>query len=197
MILLLTACAPDIRDLDGDGILDVALPDTGGDTGEDETGEDSVIDTAFDPHVTVTDEGGGVSLVELDSNEGITYVDLGVPEQTNQLEGWELGFERYFFYLNGGVNGTGGVEALVITDQSFDAITSAPADGWATDTEDVYVLEDWYIYDSTNHVLTAADQVYLVRNPAGEVWKVQFIDYYDDYGNTGFPSFRVAAIGTE
>ena len=84
--------------------------------------------------------------------------------------------------------------ASVVTSQRFGDITSAPGDGWTTDTADSSVFEDWYIYDSVNHVLTARDQVYLIRNPAGEAWKVQVLDYYDDFGNTGFPSLLVTPI---
>ena len=195
MILLLAACAADIRDLDGDGIPDVALTDTSAppeDTGDTEPAD--AADTGFDPHVIVTEAGDGSFLVEVDSTDGVTYMDLGVPAQTSAADGWELSFERYFFRLNGGSNGDSGVEAAVISDQAFDAVTAAPTTGWLTDSEDLLVLGDWYVYDSVNHVLYAADQVYAIRNASGENWKLQFVDYYDDYGNTGFPSFRVAPL---
>jgi hypothetical protein len=197
MILFLLACASDIRDLDGDGVPDVAVTDTAasGDDSASDSGEpDTAVDTGFEPHMTVTDAGNGVHVVEVDSQEGVTYVDFGVPEQTSVIGGWEVSFERYFFRVNGGTNGTAGVEAAVVTDQSFDALTTAPASGWVTDTDDGLALEGWYVYDSVNHVLYAADQVYAIRNGAGEAWKLQFIDYYDDQGNTGFPSFRIAPL---
>lgn len=192
-MILLLACAPDIRDLDHDGILDVALPDTGATDTDTET-DDTGVDTAIIPSLTVTDEGDGVSKVIVDANEGVTYVDLGVPEQTNILGGWEISFERYFFRLNGGVEGPGGVEVSIVTDTAFTDLTTAPADGWITDTDDGMAMADWYIYDPEEHVMSAAPVVYAVRNGAGEYWKVQFVSYYDDAGNTGFPTFLVATI---
>ena len=195
MILLLAACAADIRDLDGDGVPDVALTDTSAppeDTGDTEPADTT--DTGFEPHVIVTEAGDGSFLVEVDSTDGVTYMDLGVPAQTSAADGWELSFERYFFRLNGGSDGGGVVEAAVIPDQAFDAVTAAPTTGWLTDSDDLLVLGDWYVYDSVNHVLYAADQVYAIRNASGENWKLQFVDYYDDDGNTGFPSFRVAPL---
>lgn len=191
MILWLLACAPDIRDLDGDGVIDVALPDT---DIEDTDPEDTDIDTDFDPHVTIVDEGDGVSLIEVDSNDGVTYLDLAVPAQTHQLAGWEVSFERFFFRLNGGSNGAGKVEAVVISGQPFEALTVAPTAGWATDSDDGDVLADWYVYDSEAHVLYAADVVYAIRDGDGLAWKLKFIDYYDEFGNTGFASFRVAPL---
>jgi hypothetical protein len=193
-VILLLACAPDIRDLDHDGDIDVAFPDTGETDTDTDTDDGTTIDTAIVPSITVTDEGSGVSKVVVDANEGVTYVDLGVPEQTNVLGGWEISFERYFLRLNGGVEGPGGVEVSPITDQAFADVTTAPKSGWVTDTDDGMALEDWYIYDATEHVMYAAPVVYAVRNGAGEYWKVQFLSYYDDAGNTGFVSFYVAAL---
>lgn len=199
MIFALLACAPDIRDLDGDGVPDVALSDTGDteDTEDTDDTDDTVIDTAIVPSLTVTDEGDGVSLVVVEATSGVSYVDLGVPEQTNVLGGWEISLERYFILLNGGTTGGGGVEVAAITGVAFGDLTTAPASGWVTDTDDGVALEDWYVYDGTEHVMYAADVVYAVRNAGGEHWKLQFTSYYDDAGNPGFPTFRVATLLAE
>jgi hypothetical protein len=137
--------------------------------------------------------------VVVDAREGVSYVDLGdassvAPAQVAEAGAWELGFERYFFYVTGGTSGPGGVEAARVEGVAFDDLLAPPASGWTTDSDDGSALEDWYVYDSVNHVLYAADVVYAVRGPDGAAWKVQFLSYYDDVGNTGFPSFRVARL---
>ena len=209
MFLLLLACAPDLRDLDGDGTLDVAvedIADTSADTGTDrdtDTSSDDTEDTApattFTPSVTINDEGAGVFQVVVDAREGVSYVDLGdatafAPAQVAEAGTWELSFERYFFGVNGGTGGPGGVEAARVEGVAFEDLLAPPEAGWTTDSDDGSALEDWYVYDSVNHVLYAAEVVYALRTPDGAVWKVQFLSYYDDFGNTGFPSFRVARI---
>jgi hypothetical protein len=73
--------------------------------------------------------------------------------------------------------------------------TEAPTAGWTTDTDEGGIFDDWYLYDSVNHVLTAAPGVYALRDGEGGQWKLQLLDYYDAFGNTGYPSFRVAELG--
>lgn len=204
MIFLFLACASDLRDLDDDGAPDVAVTDTAPldtDTAVD-TDPDPDADpaTTFDATVTLTDDGTGVFEVVVDAREGVSYVDLGdaslsAPAQAAEAGGWELGFERYMFSINGGTSGTGGVEAARVEGVSFDALSAPPDTGWTTDSDDGSALEDWYIYDSVSHVLTAAEFVYAIRAPDGSAWKVQFLSYYDDFGNSGFPSFRFARLG--
>lgn len=199
---LLTACAPDLRDLDGDGVLDVAVSDTATkttDTGEEEASDDDAPATTFTPSVTVVDEGEGVFRVTVDAREGTSYLDLGAPTgaaplQVAEADGWEVGFQRYMFSVNGGTSGPGGVEAARLEGVDFASVTTLPEAGWTTDSDDGAALEDWYVYDSVEHVMYAADAVYVLRTPAGEAWKVQFLGYYDDFGNTGFVGLRVAGL---
>ena len=190
--LLFLACARDIRDLDGDGTLDVAVPDTA--TADTDTASPEQDPAPALDRVTVTTLDDGSHLVDVDSREGVTHVDLGGPAQVLPDEGWELSLERYFFRVNGGVMGDGGVEVANLGEVAWDEVDRAPEVGWTTETDESAPLEDWYVYDSVEHVLYAAPIVYALRNAAGEAWKLQIVDYYDSFGNTGFPSFRVAPL---
>lgn len=202
LALLLSACAPDLRDLDGDGVLDVALQESGTKTtaaGDDEPAATEGPATTFTPSVTVVDEGEGVFRVTVDAREGTSYLDLGAPTgaaplQVAEADGWEVGFQRYMFSVNGGTSGPGGVEAARLEGVDFASVTTLPEAGWTTDSDDGAALEDWYVYDSVEHVMYAADAVYVLRTPSGEAWKVQFLGYYDDFGNTGFVGLRVAGL---
>jgi hypothetical protein len=188
MILLgLFACAADLRDVDGDGVLDVA---TGEVAAEDEAAPVEVLP------LVVSTEADGSYRVDADSH-AVTHVDFGsldrAPEQVDAAGGWEMSLERYFYRLNPG-DGGAPVEAVWLGPVPWAEVVAAPEAGWVADIDEALALGDWYVYDSENHVLYAADGVYAVRNAAGEAWKLQFIDYYDDFGNTGFPSFRVAPL---
>ena len=79
-------------------------------------------------------------------------------------------------------------------DAALEEVSNAPADGWISDDGQTYALGDWYDYDESTHVLTAHPRVYVLRNGAGDTWKLQFVDYYDDSGNSGHPAFRWAAL---
>ncbi len=195
LMTLLLACAPDLRDTDK-----VAAETGDADTDTAPT-EDTAPDTdsgSGDPgRVVATEEGGGVTLVEVDASaEGeVVYMDLGAHGESDAASGWELAFVRYDVTVNGGSSGEGGVEVAPVEGTAFADLSALPADGWRTDTAEAAALGDWYDYDPSTHTLSAADRVYAVRNGDGEAWKIQFVDYYDDAGNSGFPSFRWAVLG--
>lgn len=178
--VLLLACAPDLSDKDNEPT-------------------DSAADTAIDDpgRVLSTDEGGGVSRVVVDASaEAVSvYFDFSDSGESDPSAGWELAFVRYGVTVNGGTSGDGGVEVAPVEDTAFADLSAAPADGWRTDDGETAALGDWYDYDGATHTLSAADRIYAVRNGAGETWKIQFLDYYDEAGNSGFPSFRWAAMG--
>jgi hypothetical protein len=105
-----------------------------------------------------------------------------------------MAFLRYDPMTNGGASGSAGVEVSPILDAALEAVATAPTDGWITDDEKTYAMGDWYDYDHATHVLSAKQTVYVLRNASGDAWKVQFVDYYDDAGNSGHPSFRWAPL---
>jgi hypothetical protein len=193
--LALAACAPDIRDTDHDGTPDVAEPDTDTDSDTDtDTDTDTDSDTDTD---TDTDTGidGTVYTEDIDATASDAWVyfafDRGYVDET---DAWTLAVQRYVVQVNGGTSGDGGVTVAPLEGADFDGITEAPADGYTTDSADALVFDTWYVYDATVHVLTAADIVYVVRDGTGDAFKLQFIDYYDDAGNSGHLSFRWAEV---
>jgi len=167
--LVLAACAADIRDTDSGGNLD----DTDTDTD------------------TYTD----VRTVEIDATDSTAWVHYAFEGGlVSPSDPWTLAFQRYTVKVDGGSSGDGGVEVAVLDGADFDALTEAPDSGWTTDAETGLVFDSWYDYDGTTHVLTAADQVFVVREGDGDTFKLEFLDYYDDAGNAGHPSFRWAAL---
>lgn len=204
ILLFLFACAPDIRDTDGDGKLDVAdsppestpTDSRPQDSDPPDPGDDSA-PPADHTVVSVPEGATGVTYVDVDasSETAAVYFDFSSPTSVGASAGWELSFTRSVVLTNGGSSGSGGVEVARIEDVSLEEVTEAPGSGYVSDTADTPALGDWYDYDPANHTLSAHPRVYVLKNGAGEHYKLQFVDYYDDAGNSGHPSFRWALLG--
>jgi hypothetical protein len=114
---------------------------------------------------------------------------------------WDLSFLRYFVRLNGGVSGSGTVEAVALPGAPYDEVVDVPAEGWATDAPDAdadgvdeLVLLDWYVYDYVAHSLSPADVVYVVRSGEGIAYKLSFLSYYDNAGTPAVISFELDVL---
>lgn len=120
---------------------------------------------------------------------------------------WDLAFQRFKVRVNGGVSGVGGVEVAVLTEPTFEEVQTAPADGYLSDAPDAdgdgeiepvfeSVAEGWYVYDSGTHTLSPRALVYVVQTHDGRFEKLEFLDYYDEAGSSGFPQIVHAEIET-
>ena len=114
------------------------------------------------------------------------------PEDPTDSSEWDLGFKRFEILTNGGVNGTGGMEGIKVEGQDWDSFTVAPSGEYFTDQpagEDdyyaLYVMNDWFDYDSTTHILTPYESFYAIKAVDGQYYKVRVLDYYDEYGTSG------------
>lgn len=199
-IWMLLACARDVRDLDGDGDVDLAASDTGAETVTD-AGADTETEPETDPE-TGTDPTSGseetVFTTRIDASSGTTWVWYSFQEgRVSESEDWTLAFQRYTIRLNGGTSGSWGVQAMVLDGADFEALDTVPAGDWLQDTAEAPVFSTWYDYDPATHVLTPADRVYIVREPDGDLFKMELLSYYDEAGNAGRPSFRWARLVTE
>lgn len=190
VLLTLTACAPPTDD-DGDD---------GGLQGPAHTEE----------------LGGGAyeTVIDATAEEAWTYFDFearahATPADPDDDAVWDLAALRFNVKTNGGTSGSGGAAVAILEGTSFDAVTSAPADGYVEDAAedpgvggemaDVvpgYAFDEWFAYDMMNHTLApVAGRVYVVRTPEGNHYKVEMLGYYDDAGTPGFVRFRWAALG--
>jgi len=156
-----------------------------------------------------TDNGDGTTttIVNSSSYEDWIYLDLSTKEEktpNNPMasQGWDLAFQRFDITLNGGVSGSGGVEVLAIQGADFDALTVAPATGYASDLADgtdegndpdLFFQSqsgNWYDYNSETHVLTPKDKTYVVHSVEGDYYKFRILGYYDMAGTSGHLSFQ-------
>ena len=110
---------------------------------------------------------------------------------------WDLHFSGYIIRLNGGISGSGqgGAFPAYQTDQTFEDIAEAMGFGYFADKSGSAFSSDtgeWYSYDSTTHVLSTRNHVYVIDTGTG-FYKMQLISYYREVEGSpvsGFITFR-------
>ena len=151
-------------------------------------------------HVTTVDNGDGsfttsVDATAMDAWIGFDFQSGG--EAAESTTSWDLGFRRFEVKSNGGTSGEGGVEVAILAGADFATLARAPLDGWSSDTAEASPFnagDGWYAYDINSHVLTPRDLIYVIRSAEGAYFKLEFTDYYDDAGTSGYPAFRWAPV---
>jgi hypothetical protein len=168
LLLLVTGCAKSLDPGDKD--------DTG--TGSEVSAGEAVINA--------TSESNWVYL----DLESATMVTPATPEDSDE---WDLGFRRYKVMLNGGVSGTGQMQAVPMPGVDYNTDLEEPTEGWITDEPDAdgdgdmeYALDSWFDYDSDSHEVTPADTIFVLRTVEGGLLKFEFLGYYDDAGTPAY-----------
>lgn len=106
---------------------------------------------------------------------------------TSETE-WDVAFRGTSIILNGGSSmGTideparSGEAAGYIIEGTFNDIASVNTELLTQDSEEGYVLSDWYSYDPVNHVINpTAGRVLLIKTHDGKYAKVEILSYYKD-----------------
>ena len=140
---------------------------------------------------TVDVSGGEEVYFSLSSGESVT------PADPSTSTDWDLHFSGYVIRLNGGISGPGqgGAFPAYQTDQTFEDIAEAMGFGYFADKSGSAFSSDtgeWYSYDSTTHVLSTRNHVYVIDTGEG-FYKMQLISYYREVEGSpvsGFITFR-------
>jgi hypothetical protein len=142
--------------------------------------------------VTPREDGSNHALIDATNKSAMVYFDIDEgremkTDEALETNGWDLAFQRYTVTMNGGGgNPTGQVRVAVLEGQGWDALTTAPAEGYQQDaSEPVFngVQGGWYTYDLVKHRLVTRDELlYVVQSSAGHYFKLQMLSYYDDTG---------------
>lgn len=185
LALVLSACAEDLEtndDGDGENLLDT----------ETQTKADGVRETTV--NASVADKYRHFDLDE----------DVAVKADSAD---WDLAFSRFKIKTNGGDSGDGDVVVAKLAAADFEALTRAPDSGYLEDSDAVsskseggdpnYAFlgpEPWYEYNGSNHQLSPADAVYVLRSTQGEFFKIKLLNYYDKAGTAGHLAFAWAKI---
>ncbi len=126
------------------------------------------------------------------------YLDLdtglqSVPGDPADDPVWDLGFSFADIIVNGGVNGTAGVEAIAYDDDGYDALTVAPAAGYGTDEAEAPIFESgdgWYTYDYVTHTFTVNANRYYVLKVDADYFKLRMTGFTNAAGDSGYPGFE-------
>lgn len=86
-------------------------------------------------------------------------------------------------------------EVAKVNDKSFDALNGNDIDNYVFSNELDLIGYDWKSYDIELGVFTIFPEMnYLIRNKKGEVYKLHFIDFYDNQGVKGAPKMEYQLI---
>lgn len=115
---------------------------------------------------------------------GRTYVSLDplavvpAPSSPASSQGWDLAFEGYDVYTNGGVSGSGSAKSFGPLDAIAYVGETAPPVPFLSEDKAAGAFLDWYKYaGAPSHALYSRFHVVGVRD--GEsLWKVQILGYY-------------------
>jgi hypothetical protein len=153
------------------------------------------------------DDGSTDTLVDATEETDWQEWDLDTGNVGSGERDWDIGFSRFRIKTNGGANGPGGVYVAALPEQSYEALTQAPVEGFAADRPDseqdtdsdpdnVFNSgdEDWYNYDVMRHELSPKDICYVIASSEGAFYKFVIDEYYDSAGTPAMIQFRWAAI---
>jgi len=180
-------------------------------------------DTRVDPtpqnagEITIDARGGGVGPMgpsEI-TEEHWTYLSLSEGtlvevEDRKTDKQWDLGFQRYHIRANGGITGPRGV-SVAIAEAGYDSITATAGDlVWHEDKAEgddpqnffnntglalLTVAGGWFdmTHGAMGTTIVPRTRTYVLRTQA-EYYKIQFLDYYDEAGTSGYVKLRFARI---
>ena len=127
-----------------------------------------------------------VDTVTVDARDGAAWVYFDFDRRSavgGPLAGWDLALNRYHVVVNGGV-GYPGAGGAIATSEPWDAVTEAPASGYATTEGGLEEgaatpgLERWYQYGFFSHLLEPKDETYVIRTAEGRYAKLRILSYY-------------------
>lgn len=137
------------------------------------------------------------------------YLDLESGETRTDETGWtawDLKLQRFNIATNGGASGGGSVKISIVVNTTFEAVSKAPIDGYASDPADGSDSDDkpdyiistgdlgWWNYNPSTHALSPRPNIYVVRSQEGAFFKVAIEGYYNSAGSSGYPQLRWAQI---
>ena len=110
-------------------------------------------------------------------------LELGTVVETPGALGWDLAFRRFEARVNGGpgAEGSGGVADL--GEVPLDSVLAVPSGdylGMAVSGRDTThaLLDEWYTYSFTTHVLRPRTRTFAVRTTSGRHAALEFVSYY-------------------
>ncbi len=155
-------------------------------------GSDLNMDTVY------KDQAYNFSFVSLDVDE---LISVEPPK-----EDWDLMFSQYtkIFYdeepptpylVTGVLLNRNNVEAAQVFDKPYEEITHDDIALYGFSSDISTIGYDWKYYDfDAAEYLVLSDKNYIVKSTEGKFFKLHFIDFYDQNGNKGTPTFELQEL---
>jgi hypothetical protein len=118
---------------------------------------------------------------------GVVAID-GDPKGSSD---WDLAFEGFDLFTNGGASGAGHAAAFGPLDAAAFDVGEAPEVPFTTADKAGGAFDDWYAYDDAAHALWSRYHVFGVKDGT-RAWKVQVLSYYGE--RNGAPASALYAI---
>ncbi len=159
---------------------------------DDVDGDSNTVDadTAAEPVNAVVEsyDDGSMLLILQATHERIPVL-LDLDTQFTTLgDEWDVSIVRFDSWANEDVS------IIAYPDTAFDDVVTYDDADWVSGTAGAELFADWWVYDISTHIVTAADTTFAVLTNTGDVYKVRFIDYYADAGTPGTVSILVAPL---
>ena len=118
-----------------------------------------------------------------------------------EKENWDLAFTQYThifqgnppipYLVTGVLTNRNNVEVATVFDKEFTSITLADVDNYSFLTTINQIGYDWKEYSfNTSSYTVFSDKNYIIKSTEGKYFKLHFIDFYDDLGVKGTPTFE-------
>jgi hypothetical protein len=125
------------------------------------------------------------------------HVDLtrGTVVEEPAPDAWDLAFRRFEVRVNGGAGSAAAGGVVLLEELSLDSVRGVPGEGYVgmtargRDTTHT-VLDGWYSYSFTTHVLRPEPRTYAVRTAAGRHAALEFVSYYCPGAQPGCVTLR-------
>ena len=158
------------------------------------------IPTVPTPAEVGTEQDARTVTVDASDPEVWRFFDFsrGSVVETPGGEEWDIAFRRFQIIANGGRSMEGQAGAASLEDITFESVLSVPETGYvmAERNDSVNaVLEDWYNYSFTSHLLEPKPIVYAIRTADGRYAKLEMLGYYCVGALPGCTTFRYVYQG--
>ncbi len=152
-------------------------------------------------------DGNDEQVLEIlkNANANFTYLNLEshkiVAFEPDQMA-WDLLFTRYRhvyydmspvtpYYVNGALINTRSVEVLEATGFTFESLDAEKANQLMLTRKADEIGYDWKFFDlnGTGKYVVDSKKVFVLKDREGYLYKLRFIDFYDEAGTKGVPKF--------
>ncbi len=172
---------------------------------EDDEEEDIVVDSTSSASLNVVEYIVDASNKEADVWTYFSFAAGGAVAvaDTAASTDWDLAFHRLQVQTNSGTSSIGKSGAKNMGVMDFSSLGTAPTDGYVADTElekktmggsvkynGNSEMKDWYDMEGMPPDITSKNEVFAVKTADGKYAKMQFLDYYNKEGTSGFVTIR-------